>query len=191
MKRHSISKRTRFSIFERDWFTCQYCGRTPTEHNVVLEIDHSISVKDWWENDIENLITSCFDCNRWKSKKSVVLWKFDNIKDLQDEEKFVKDRLEQIKYIKKIKEKIRKLNKKIEEDKYWFVNDILYRYSDELKRQMNVRIKTQHTKYNIDLDILQDWLEITLNKFSEYKEFYINDFVKYFYWVLRNLLNNQ
>jgi hypothetical protein len=56
---------------------------------------------------------------------------------------------------------------------------------------MNVRIKTQHTKYNIDLDILQDWLEITLNKFSEYKEFYINDFVKYFYWVLRNLLNNQ
>lgn len=186
--RHSISKKLRFEVFERDWFICQYCWRTPTEHNVVLEIDHSISVKDWWTNDIENLITSCFDCNRWKSKKSVVLWKFDNIKNLEDQQKFIKNRLEQVKYIKKLKDKIRKINKTIEDQKYMFINELLFWFSDELIRQMNIRIKTQHTKYSINLDILQDCLEITINKFNEYEEFYIKDFIKYFYWVLRNLI---
>lgn len=37
-ERKTISKKTRFEVFKRDSFTCQYCGRTAPD--VILEIDH-------------------------------------------------------------------------------------------------------------------------------------------------------
>lgn len=64
-KRKPISLRVRFNIFKRDSFTCQYCGKTPP--STVLEVDHLIPVSKGGENIDDNLITSCFDCNRGKS----------------------------------------------------------------------------------------------------------------------------
>lgn len=64
-KRKTISKKLRFELFKRDNFTCQYCGSTPP--GVVLEIDHINPVSSGGNNSEENLITSCFDCNRGKS----------------------------------------------------------------------------------------------------------------------------
>jgi hypothetical protein len=61
----AVSKRTRFEVFKRDAFTCQYCGRTPPQ--VVLEADHIVPVIDGGPDDIDNLATACFDCNRGKS----------------------------------------------------------------------------------------------------------------------------
>lgn len=61
----SISKKLRFEVFKRDGFTCQYCGKTPPE--VTLEIDHIQPKSKEGTDDIDNLITSCFDCNRGKS----------------------------------------------------------------------------------------------------------------------------
>ena len=53
----------RFQILKRDNFTCQYCGRNPKEDNVKLEIDH-VHPKSKGRNDNkENLVTSCHDCN--------------------------------------------------------------------------------------------------------------------------------
>lgn len=66
-KRKSISKKVRFEIFKRDSFRCQYCGRSAPD--VVLEIDHIKPVSDGGTNDITNLVTSCFDCNRGKSDR--------------------------------------------------------------------------------------------------------------------------
>jgi len=60
----AVSKRTRFEIFKRDGFTCQYCGRTPPA--VVLEIDHFVARANGGGDDEANLLTSCFDCNRGK-----------------------------------------------------------------------------------------------------------------------------
>ena len=68
-KRKSLSKKLRFEIFKRDSFTCQYCGCHPP--GIVLEIDHVIPVSEGGENDEENLVTSCFDCNRGKSNRSL------------------------------------------------------------------------------------------------------------------------
>lgn len=68
-KRKAISKKTRFEVFKRDSFTCQYCGRSAPD--VILEVDHINPVNNGGDNDILNLITSCFDCNRGKGKKKL------------------------------------------------------------------------------------------------------------------------
>ena len=63
-KRKNISKKIRFEIFKRDKFTCQYCGQESPD--VVLNVDHINPVKNGGDNNITNLITSCFDCNNGK-----------------------------------------------------------------------------------------------------------------------------
>ena len=65
-KRKEISKKTRFEVFKRDSFKCQYCGCDAP--NVILECDHIIPVAEGGENDLLNLVTSCRDCNRGKGK---------------------------------------------------------------------------------------------------------------------------
>lgn len=64
-QRKSTGKRLRFRIFERDGFTCQYCGKRPPE--VILHIDHVFPVSKGGKDEIENLLTSCADCNLGKS----------------------------------------------------------------------------------------------------------------------------
>lgn len=68
-ERKSLSKKIRFEVFKRDSFTCQYCGKSAPE--VVLEIDHINPVANGGLNDIMNLVTACYDCNRGKSKNLV------------------------------------------------------------------------------------------------------------------------
>lgn len=67
MQRKPLGKKLRFEIFDRDSFTCQYCGKTPPD--VVLEVDHIVPVVDGGDNERENLRTSCFDCNRGKGAR--------------------------------------------------------------------------------------------------------------------------
>lgn len=61
----AVSKRVRFEVFKRDGFRCLYCGRTPPQ--VVLEADHILPVAGGGPDAMDNLATSCFDCNRGKS----------------------------------------------------------------------------------------------------------------------------
>jgi hypothetical protein len=65
----SISKRVRFEIFKRDKFICRYCGKRPPE--VVLEADHIVPVCEGGTDDLHNLVTSCFACNRGKAGVSL------------------------------------------------------------------------------------------------------------------------
>ena len=60
----SVSKKVRFEVFKRDGFKCQYCGKVPPD--VMLEADHITPVSKGGQDEIENLITACFDCNRGK-----------------------------------------------------------------------------------------------------------------------------
>ena len=68
-KRKSLTKKTRFEVFKRDNFTCQYCGRKSPD--VILEIDHIKPVKNGGDNLLINLITSCFECNRGKGYRTL------------------------------------------------------------------------------------------------------------------------
>jgi 5-methylcytosine-specific restriction endonuclease McrA len=71
-KRVAIGARLRWSILDRDFHTCHYCGRSAPI--VVLHVDHKISQVQWREqqgnlegvNDPSNLVTSCSDCNLGK-----------------------------------------------------------------------------------------------------------------------------
>jgi len=63
----SITPRTRFEVFKRDKFSCQYCGRKAPD--VILNADHIHPVADGGTSDIMNLVTSCAECNGGKSDK--------------------------------------------------------------------------------------------------------------------------
>ncbi len=67
MKRKAISKRSRFEVFKRDSFKCQYCGKSAPD--VLLQVDHIHPVAKGGAGDITNLITACEDCNAGKSDK--------------------------------------------------------------------------------------------------------------------------
>jgi len=62
--RSPISSKLRFEVFRRDKFVCQYCGACGPR--TELEIDHVIPVARGGTDDIDNLKTSCFRCNRGK-----------------------------------------------------------------------------------------------------------------------------
>lgn len=68
-KRKSFSKKERFEVFKRDSFTCQYCGSSAP--NTILELDHIDPISKGGSNNIMNLITSCFECNRGKSDRKL------------------------------------------------------------------------------------------------------------------------
>ena len=63
-KRRSLSLRTRFEILKRDNSTCRYCGAKAPD--VVLHVDHVHPVALGGKNELENLVTSCRDCNAGK-----------------------------------------------------------------------------------------------------------------------------
>ena len=93
MARKSLTKKLRFETFKRDSFTCQYCGSMAPD--VVLEVDHINPVVNGGNNDILNLITSCFDCNRGKGKRK--LTDKDEIKKQQEQLKELNTKREQLK----------------------------------------------------------------------------------------------
>lgn len=67
VKRVGLSDKTRFEVFKRDSFTCQYCGGKAPD--VVLNADHIKPVADGGTNGMLNLTTSCRTCNSGKSDR--------------------------------------------------------------------------------------------------------------------------
>lgn len=63
--------KTRARIFERDDFTCRYCGTRGGD----LECDHIIPIARGGSNDDDNLCTACFPCNRDKGAKLLSEWR--------------------------------------------------------------------------------------------------------------------
>ena len=65
----AISKTLRFEVFKRDMFACQHCGRkTP---DVLLDVNHIEPTSKGGTNDLQNLITSCKECNSGKSDRTL------------------------------------------------------------------------------------------------------------------------
>ena len=96
----SISKKLRFEVFKRDGFQCQYCGKTPPE--IVLEIDHIKPRKKKGQDNIENLITACFDCNRGKGATELKTAP----PKTEERVKILKEKREQLKAFNRLQERI-------------------------------------------------------------------------------------
>lgn len=69
MKRKAISKKLRFEVFKRDHFVCTYCGRKPPE--IMLAVDHIVAVADGGSNEMDNLTSSCSECNLGKGARGL------------------------------------------------------------------------------------------------------------------------
>lgn len=183
MNREIIGKRLRFSIFHRDGFTCQYCGRTPEQDDVILHVDHVISVKDGGTNEKENLATSCRDCNLGKSAKSV-LKKNKNIKDIQEELEQTKERLDQLKELTKSRKKIHEIKKEISNiECEEILNVSQYEHSDK-----TLALLSTVRKELDDDSVFFKALEITENKFLRDCNNNSAELMNYLKGVIRNLL---
>ena len=62
--RSPLSPKLRMDVFKRDKFVCQYCGACGPD--IELEIDHIIPVSRGGTDELSNLKTACWDCNRGK-----------------------------------------------------------------------------------------------------------------------------
>lgn len=68
-ERKAISATNRFEVFKRDGFACQYCGGHPPD--VLLHVDHILAVAKGGDNQPDNLITACENCNRGKGARDL------------------------------------------------------------------------------------------------------------------------
>lgn len=60
---------SKYAVFYRDQFTCQYCGIRTNKNNITLE--HILPKSLGGISSFENCITSCNLCNRRKANKSL------------------------------------------------------------------------------------------------------------------------
>jgi len=64
-----VRPKIRFEVFKRDDYQCQYCGRRVPE--VTLEVDHILAVANGGKDGMDNLLTSCVECNQGKGARPV------------------------------------------------------------------------------------------------------------------------
>jgi len=61
-----MRKLTRLEVFNRDQYTCQYCGKQSHQ----LTLDHVIPRHQGGEHVWENVVSACIPCNRRKAGKT-------------------------------------------------------------------------------------------------------------------------
>lgn len=69
VKRKTMTKKTRFEVFKRDSFKCQYCGASAPE--AILVVDHIDPISKDGADEMTNYITACQPCNAGKSDRKL------------------------------------------------------------------------------------------------------------------------
>lgn len=154
----AITKKLRFEVFKRDGFSCVYCGKMPPE--VVLECDHIEPKAKGGNDDINNLITACFDCNR--GKRDIPLNKIPN--QLSENLEILKEKEDQIseyrKYIKKIE---RRINKDIEKINITFQ----LTYPDRVFNEKFINLTIKRFIKLLPLEEIIEAMEIGCSRFND------------------------
>jgi hypothetical protein len=88
----AVRPKDRFEVFKRDGFTCMYCGRKVPD--VVLEVDHIVPRAKGGGDEVDNLITSCLDCNRGKGDR--LLDERAPVQDLEERAELIRERERQL-----------------------------------------------------------------------------------------------
>jgi predicted subunit of tRNA(5-methylaminomethyl-2-thiouridylate) methyltransferase len=130
-KRKAISVKSRFEVFKRDSFTCQYCGRGVPD--VILNVDHITPVAKGGDNEILNLVTACFDCNAGKSDRAL------------SDQHIINKQLDQLKALNERKEQM----------------EMLAKWRQELQSMEETQIASVAAEINKHLaeanKVVQDW----------------------------------
>lgn len=174
-KRKGLGKTTRFNVFKRDSFQCVYCGVRPP--NVVLEVDHIIPVSKGGLNNIENLVTSCYECNRGKSNKTLSEIP-KSIYDSQTQEKLLQYK-EYIKYIESLK--------KIKDTQITLVCNVYEKYFIGYTPNEKFRFAISQFIDKLGIEDVIESMNIACSRMSN-KEHIV---FKYFCGVCHNKINNR
>lgn len=155
MSRLQISKKLRFDVFKRDLFQCVYCGAHPSE-TVILEIDHIHPVAEGGTNDIDNLVTACWDCNRGKGAGLLTTVP----QSLEEKAAATLERETQIRAYYEILE----AKKQRRDDELWSIADIyMQRFSeDSILRSRLASIRTFLDR--LDYPEVREAMEIAVDK---------------------------
>lgn len=168
----------RFEVFKRDGFKCQYCGRTPD--GVVLEVDHIHPLAEGGTDDIENLVTACWDCNRGKGAKT--LDSRAPVRDLVETAEVLREREAQLRAFHEASESLRKFEEQHfnQVRNHWF----LMWDAEELDRWQLPR-DGDFKRYIASVGVAEtlDAVEITREKFD--RRYPNMDSVKYFIGVCK------
>ena len=174
----AVSKKVRFEVFKRDNFQCQYCGDSPP--SVILELDHIQPRAKNGKDNIGNLITSCFDCNRGKSDRLLTSIP----KTIRTSSAELKEREEQLKEYKKLLNSIKKREngdiKKIENVfKEYFPG---FCFSDKFKESIR-----NNFLYKFDVHELEKYMRRACDKLSHDKD----NATKYFCGTLWRIIKGD
>ena len=183
MGRKPILKKLRFSVFERDNFVCQYCGRTPEKDNVILQIDHIVSVKNGGENDFDNLITACFECNIGKGARTTIKAK-QTPDGIKEELARTKERMEQVIAMNIARRKIGNLKKKIKQESLLWIKESM---SSEYEEIVYEELQKTITRNSFETDVVLKALSIVEEKHNSNPFQDVKSFVSYFFGICRNL----
>lgn len=178
-KRKPITKKLRFEVFKRDSFTCQYCGRMAPD--VILEVDHINPVANGGENEIMNLITACFDCNRGKGKKKLS----DNaeIKKQQEQLTEINQKREQLRMMLEWKKELTNLdNEQVQE----FENNFQMLTNNNLTDHGRGTVKKWIKQFGL-IEIL-DCLEISVSQYFNEDD---NDTIKKTFNFIPRIATNR
>lgn len=174
----AITKKLRFEVFKRDGFTCAYCGKSPPD--VILEIDHIEPKSHGGKDDINNLITACFDCNRGKKDISLSKAPTQLIENLE----ILKEKEEQLK-------EYRKIVKKIETRKKKDIEEISKIYSEHFEEwEFTDRFKNSTLRRFLDLlpkHEIKNALHIAISRFLNNED----RVIKYFCGICWNKIRNK
>lgn len=175
----SISKSLRFKIFEKDNFTCQYCGRKPPQ--VILHIDHIHPKSKGGTDDEINLTTSCQDCNLGKRDKIIKnpKTKKEIIQVLENAKESEEQLNEYYKYLKKKEKKYNKIINEISD--YW---SELWNYEYSLNNRGKLSIKKFLTF--LEPEEIKESMDIATCKISNVEECF-----KYFCGVVYTKKRNK
>lgn len=156
-----MTKKVRFEVFKRDKFICQYCGKHPPD--ITLEIDHIIPKSKKGTDSLENLITSCFDCNRGKSNRLLK----DLPKSLETKYKELKEREIQYKEYRKL---LNKIDRSIQKDIDYIDSIYIDSFSDWALSDSFKQVSVKRFIKDLGVNEVRDSMYLAISKINNKDE---------------------
>jgi hypothetical protein len=162
-KRKGISKKTRFEVFKRDGFRCQYCGAHPP--GVLLHVDHIKAVAAGGVNDMDNYVTACEPCNLGKGARDLSVVP----QSLSDKAALVAEREEQLQGYSSILEAKRQRI----EDETWRVLAVMFPGETSVPRKDHASVKMFIEKMGVHpvLDAADIAMSARVSRFKVFRYF--------------------